>query len=151
MLVIDIVKKNNVFVKEMNERFDIILDYVNSRIYNTTVRSVLNENANKQIISLLEFISIDENELFQILFMFYCNKKTKIDLDQFYTPYTIGNFITQLMIPNRSVIDPACGTGDLVKNYDGSITLWDISPEVSGICEQNYIFNLYFSKFKQPL
>ena len=90
---------------------------------------------------MIKSVSINKHELFQILFMFYCNKKTKLDLDQYYTPFTIGEFICNLMKPGGTVIDPACGTGDLVKNYNGHITLWDISPDVLDICDQNYKMN----------
>jgi len=150
-----IVKINSLFVNEINQllhnegieinnRLEIIMKILNHCLYNKDISS-LNEVISKQLISqlttLIQSISIDKEEIFQILFMFYCDKKTKINLDQYYTPFTIGKFISQLMIPNKSVIDPACGTGDLVKNYNGDITLWDISEDVLYVCKQNYNLN----------
>jgi type I restriction-modification system DNA methylase subunit len=69
--------------------------------------------------------------------MFYGDKKTKINLNQYYTPITIGDFITSLCIINKEIIDPACGTGDLIINYDGNLTLWDISNDIIDICKLN--------------
>jgi len=57
--------------------------------------------------------------------MFFGNHYFKKQLDQFYTPMTICNFINSLLIPNKTAIDPACGTGDLLNQYKGDITLVD--------------------------
>ena len=38
---------------------------------------------------------------------------------------TICNFINSLLIPGKTAIDPACGTGDLLNQYQGDITLVD--------------------------
>lgn len=148
----NIIKRNNLFVNEINQflhnegieinnRLDIIIDVLNHCLYNKKIVLNISKNIVLQLIKYINTISIDNDEIFQILFMFYCNKKTKINLDQYYTPFTIGKFISQLMIPDKSVIDPACGTGDLVKNYNGEITLWDISEDVLSVCEQNYKLN----------
>jgi len=73
----------------------------------------------------LSTVSIDKNEIFQIVFMFFGNRHFKKQLDQFYTPMTICNFINSLLIPGKKAIDPACGTGDLLNQYQGNITLVD--------------------------
>jgi type I restriction enzyme M protein len=70
-------------------------------------------------------ITINKNEIYQIVFMFFGNQYFKKQLDQFYTPMTICNFINSLLIPGRSAIDPACGTGDLLNQYKGTISLVD--------------------------
>ena len=49
--------------------------------------------------------------------MFYGDKVLKKNFDQFYTPLSIGKFMCELCNKNKSVIDPACGTGDLVVYY----------------------------------
>lgn len=149
----NIIKANNIIVEDINQllhnegiefnsRLDIIVEFINNKYYGKeiTVDTISNSLAN-EIIKKLDILVIDKNELFQKIFMFYCNKKTKINLDQFYTPFTIGQFMCKLMIPNKKLIDPACGTGDLVINYDGDITLWDISQDVINICESNYNLN----------
>ena len=147
-----IIKNNGIFVSEINQllhnegiimddRLDIIIDILNHCLYDNPITITISEKIITEIVTLIKSVSIDKEEIAQVLFMFYCNKKVKIDLDQFYTPFTIGKFLCKLMIPGKSVIDPACGTGDLVKSYDGEITLWDINKDVLDICEQNYTMN----------
>ena len=82
-------------------------------------------------------VTISKSEIYQKIFMFYGNKKTKINLNQYYTPITIGDFITSLCISNKEIIDPASGTGDLIISYDGNLTLWDISNDIIDICKLN--------------
>ena len=147
-----IIKNNTIFVGEINQllhnegieinnRLDIILQYINNGLYETEIEVGLSDKTHHRILELSNSVSIDRNEIYQILFMFYCNKKTKLNLDQYYTPYTICKFLTALMIPGKSAIDPACGTGDLLKSYDGEVSLWDVSSDVLGICSQNYELN----------
>lgn len=146
------IHQNNVFVGDINQllhnhgipmenRLEIILDAFNYCLYKTEIKTDTSRELIDQIIQIIQSITIDKDEIIQILFMFYCNKKTKINLEQYYTPYSIGRFICKLMIPGKKVIDPACGTGDLTKGYDGNITLWDISENVLDVCRQNYQLN----------
>lgn len=148
----NIINNNNIFVSEINQllhnegvimddRLDIVINIVNHCLYDKKIELNISKKVADEIIALVKSVSIDRAEVMQILFMFYCDKKVKINLDQFYTPYTIGRFLSKLMIPGKSVIDPASGTGDLVKNYEGDITLWDINEEVLNICTQNYAIN----------
>ena len=150
--IAQIIRNNNIFVDEINQllhnegveinnRLDIIIALLNKKVYGIETDISISKKLSQQIYSLIDSVSIDKDEIYQILFMFYCNKKTKINLDQYYTPFTIGKFISNLMIPGKKAIDPACGTGDLVKNYNGEITLWDVSKDVLDICEQNYKLN----------
>lgn len=147
-----IIKANNAVVEDVNQilhnegieftcRLDIIVNFLNHKYYGKKLDVNISTEIVKEILSLLDILIIDKNELFQKLFMFYCNKKTKINLDQYYTPFTIGQFISKLMIPGKKLIDPACGTGDLAINYNGNITLWDISPDVISVCKSNYELN----------
>lgn len=149
----NIIKANNIIVEDINQllhnegiefnsRLDIIVEFINNKYYSKDITAdTISNTLADEISKKLDVLVIDKNELFQKIFMFYCNKKTKINLDQFYTPFTIGQFMCKLMIPNKKLIDPACGTGDLVINYDGDITLWDISQDVINICELNYNLN----------
>ena len=147
-----ILYNNDVFVNDINQlmhnegiimddRMDIIINLLNNYLYNSKIPDEIPTKIATEILSILKTITIDKNEIAQILFMFYCNKKTKINLDQFYTPFTIGKFMCSLMIPGKKVIDPACGTGDLVKHYKGDITLWDVNNDVLNICKDNYKLN----------
>jgi ubiquinone/menaquinone biosynthesis C-methylase UbiE len=43
-----------------------------------------------------------------------------------------------MLIPGRTVIDPACGTGDLIRGYDGMLTLCDTSKEVLELTAFSY-------------
>ena len=85
-------------------------------------------------------MSVSTSELFQTVFMFYGSKILKREFDQFYTPITIGEFLCGLCQPSKRIIDPACGTGDLVVQYSGDTTLWDISQDVTSLAGQNYAF-----------
>ena len=147
-----IIKSNNIFVTEINQilhnsgvefnsRLDIIVTLIYNKYYGKDIKVNISDNVVDTIMDLFDVLVIDTDELFQKIFMFYCNKKTKINLDQYYTPVTIGQFICKLMKPGKKLIDPACGTGDLVKNYHGYITLWDISTDVLPICKSNYDLN----------
>lgn len=147
-----IIKANNVIVEDINQilhnegvefnsRLDMIVEFINGKFYGKKVDVDISDAVVDEIMGLFNVLVIDTNELFQKIFMFYCNKKTKINLDQYYTPFTIGQFICKLMKPGKKLIDPACGTGDLVINYTGNITLWDISPVVLTVCKSNYDLN----------
>lgn len=116
---------------EFDKRLKIVVDLINYKFNKTT-------KPKQNLIDIIESVSINKSELFQKVFMFYGNKITKIKLDQYYTPITIGEFITNLCDKGKSLIDPACGSGDLAINYQGNITLWDISPEIIEICKFNY-------------
>lgn len=82
--------------------------------------------------------TIHPHEIYQIIFMYFGNKYFKRELDQFYTPMTICDFICRMLIHNKTVIDPACGTGDLVRGYTGSKVLCDMSPEVLELTRFRY-------------
>jgi len=117
-----------------DSRIDAVLEALNGR-FNTTPPDV-----RKPLEDILNVISVSREELFQKVFMFYGSKYLKKEFDQFYTPITIGEFVCQLCKPNKKVIDPACGTGDLLVHYKGDISLWDISKEVTELTSQNYSF-----------
>jgi type I restriction enzyme M protein len=120
---------------EFNSRLEIIIQILNY-IFHKDETLILN-NINKKIMDLLINVSISKSEIYQKIFMFYGDKKTKINLNQYYTPITIGDFISSLCIINKEIIDPACGTGDLIINYNGNLTLWDISNDIIDICKLN--------------
>lgn len=126
---------------EFNSRLEIIINMIRYKFNNETFSVNTNDAVKTKVIELFDKIVLDKNELLQRIFMFYCNKKTKINLDQFYTPITIGSFISNMIISNKNIIDPACGTGDLIVCYDGNLTAWDVSPDAVEVCEYNYTLN----------
>ena len=150
-----IIKKSNFFIDEINQilhnygvefnsRLDIIMNYIHHKYHNKELPDVnctVDQEMNDKIVSLFDDIIIDKHELIQKVFMFYCDKQTKINLSQYYTPVTIGKFISALLIENKTLVDPACGTGDLVLSYNGDINIWDISEDVIEMCKFNCNLN----------
>lgn len=144
------IKNNDVFVESLNQllhnhgiefnaRLNIILELIQYKFNQTPVTLVdTSSQIYKDVLSIIENVSINKSEIFQKVFMFYGNKKSKVNLDQYYTPVTVGQFMNTMCIPGKKAIDPASGTGDLAINYDGHVTLWDISPDVIDIAKFNY-------------
>jgi len=125
------IKNNTKFLDEINQylhnkgvelvkRYDIIIGILLNKETNVTSDEII-----EWVKAKLSTVSIDKNEIYQIIFMFFGNHYFKKQLDQFYTPMTICNFINSLLIPGKTAIDPACGTGDLLNQYQGDITLVD--------------------------
>lgn len=136
---------NAKFLDEMNQtlhnagvlfesRIDAVLEALRG-VFKTTPLS-----AQKPLQDILSTISVSKEELFQKVFMFYGSKYLKKEFDQFYTPITVGEFVCGICVPNKKAIDPACGTGDLLIHYNGDVSLWDISGEVTDLAIQNYNF-----------
>jgi len=125
-------------------RFDLIKYIIhnlendkNNLLYKKIDHSILS-----YVYDIIKDTIINKSEIIQRLFMFYGNSNTKKDLDQFYTPLTISQFIKKIVLPNKRYIDPAAGTGDLLIEIDGNITLWDISSEATELSKINYgLFN----------
>jgi len=126
------IKNNTKFLDEINQylhnkgvelvkRYDIIIGILLKK-ETTDLTSV---EIIEWVKAKLSTVSIEKNEIYQIIFMFFGNHYFKKQLDQFYTPMTICNFINSLLISGKTAIDPACGTGDLLNQYQGDITLVD--------------------------
>ena len=137
------IKNNTKFVDEINQylhnkgvelikRYDVITAILldNENFSLSTQAVAIDSDTIEWIREKLINISIDKNEIYQIIFMFFGNQYFKKQLDQFYTPMTICNFINSLLLPGKTAIDPACGTGDLLNYYSGHITLVDKSETV---------------------
>ncbi len=150
-----IIKKSNFFIDEINQllhnhgiefnsRLDIIMNYIHHKFHNKELNDGncnVDQEVNDKIETLFDDLLLDKHELIQKVFMFYCDKQTKINLSQYYTPVTIGKFISALLVENKTLVDPACGTGDLVLNYNGDINVWDISEDVIEMCKFNCNLN----------
>lgn len=145
-----IINNNSKFLDDINQilhnggvlfekRIDIILQLLHSKFSGNTFLHD-NPDVQTQLIDIINNITVSKEELFQKVFMFYGSKYLKKEFDQFYTPCTIGEFMCSLSQPNKTAIDPACGTGDLLSHYTGTISLWDISPDVIQLAQQNYTF-----------
>jgi hypothetical protein len=145
-----IINTNSKFLDDINQilhnggilfdkRIDIILQLLHSK-FDGKPFTLQNTLLQTQLTDIIQNITISKQELFQKVFMFYGNTYLKKTFDQFYTPCTIGEFMCNLCIPGMTAIDPACGTGDLLSHYDGTIHLWDISTDVIELTKQNYTF-----------
>lgn len=121
------------------ERLGILKEIINNLDNVELVNSVSNEIA-ENLVKIIEDVLklLPKSEISQQLFMHFGTKYIKKDLDQFYTPVTISSFINRLVYPNKSYIDPAAGTGDLLIEIDGKPTLWEISRSAIEMAELNY-------------
>ena len=139
------IEANSTFLDEMNQtlhnagvlfesRIDSVLEVLNGKFIKTPL------SVQQSLRDILDTSTLSKEELFQKVFMFYGSKYLKKEFDQFYTPITVGEFISGLCNPNKKVIDPACGTGDLLIHYKGNVSLWDISKDVTDLAKQNYSF-----------
>ena len=95
------------------------------------------------ITALINSLDYTNCDLIQEIFMTIGSKYTKFNLDQFYTPLTVSKFISQFMETgdDKSAIDPAGGTGDLLLFYKGNKTVWDIDENALKLCKFNYDLN----------
>ena len=92
----------------------------------------------KQIITDAD---LTDPDMTQDIFMSLGSKYTKLNLDQFYTPLTISKFISTKMDPSGNAIDPAGGTGDLLRFHEGPKTVWDIDQKALDLCRLNFTIN----------
>jgi predicted RNA methylase len=94
------------------------------------------------IVDTINAIDFTNKEISQEIFMLFGSKLTRYKLDQFYTPLTISEFITGMMLPGKAAVDPAGGTGDLLVHYNGNIHIWDIDEHALELCRFNYELNM---------
>ena len=90
-----LVKKNNIVVTELNqllhnegiefhERMNIIIHVIHSKYYHKSFHDTIPHHLKEKLFGYINSLSIDKNEIFQKVFMFYGHKNTKINLDQYY-------------------------------------------------------------------
>ena len=101
--------------------------------------------------TLQDWTFIDsKQDIMQVFFMNFAPYFLKTELDQFYTPIEIVEFITSLLeIKNTTkIIDPAGGSGDFLvgclkknSNVSESVYYFDISPEAKEVAMLNMILN----------
>ena len=94
------------------------------------------------IMDAINAIDFTNKEISQEIFMLFGSKLTGYKLDRFYTPLTISEFITGMMIPGKAAVDPAGGTGDLLVHYNGNIHIWDVDEHALELCRFNYELNM---------
>lgn len=99
-------------------------------------------NLKNKLMPFIESLKMGRNQDdIQAIFMMLGEKVLKQSLDQYYTPSTIGNFIAKCCECNYeyvSVLEPACGTGDLVTSIKSNFTEFrDISSDVCELLQLN--------------
>jgi len=95
------------------------------------------------VMEVIQAIDFTNQEITQEIFMLFGSKLTRYKLDQFYTPLTISDFINAVMVggTEKSAVDPAGGTGDLLVHYTGNTHIWDIDEHALELCRFNYELN----------
>ena len=78
------------------------------------------EAADPEVVELLESVDLHTGDAIQAFFMKFGETFLHRSLDQFYTPSTISDFLGSIMAPCSSVLEPACGSGDLVTKIEAS-------------------------------
>jgi len=135
-------------VKKLNEL------YIKASIYynNSNDELDLKDDILISVIRILQdWTFIDSSQdIMQSFFMNFAPHFLKTELDQFYTPIEIVEFITSILEINNTtkIIDPAGGSGDflvgcLKKNntVSESVYYYDVSPEAEKVARLNMILN----------
>lgn len=108
----------------------------------TTTSAIVVDARFTDIMDAINAIDFTNKEISQEIFMLFGSKLTRYKLDQFYTPLTISEFITGMMIVGKTAVDPAGGTGDLLVHYRGTTHIWDIDEHALELCRFNYELNM---------
>ena len=108
----------------------------------TTTSAIVVDARFADIMDAINAIDFTNKEISQEIFMLFGSKLTRYKLDQFYTPLTISEFITGMMIAGKTAVDPAGGTGDLLVHYRGTTHIWDIDEHALELCRFNYELNM---------
>jgi predicted RNA methylase len=108
----------------------------------TTSTAIVVDARFTDIMDAINAIDFTNKEISQEIFMLFGSKLTRYKLDQFYTPLTISEFITGMMIAGKTAVDPAGGTGDLLVHYRGTTHIWDIDEHALELCRFNYELNM---------
>lgn len=117
----------------------------------------VNEDSLIGIIKYLQKFSFNKTDLFllQDFFMYFAPEFLKKELDQYYTPQAIVDFMTSIIkIDNTTtIIDSSGGSADFLtgtikkglknnlENIKTNIHYWDISPDAGNVASLNMILN----------
>lgn len=100
------------------------------------------EAADPEVIELLESVDLHSGDAIQAFFMKFGETFLHRSLDQFYTPSTISEFLGSIMAPCSSVLEPACGSGDLVTNIEaGTYHFYDRSEDAVEMARLNMLLH----------
>jgi type I restriction enzyme M protein len=134
-----------------------ILDSVNQALHNAGVPKQTRIQVLKDVISgrpislsIPESVLIELNNVVEFLnqckdtdgiqqmFMKLGEKVLKQSLDQYYSPFSIGKFISDILENDVSVLEPACGTGDMIIRITANdYEFRDISSEACELLDLN--------------
>lgn len=136
-------------IKQLYERAK---KYYDNDVDNAVAFTSIDDNIIKQIVNLLQNYSLlkSRQDILQTLFMKFAQYTLKTELDQFYTPIDIVDFIVSILKINNmtKIIDPAGGSADflvgcLKKNIRSSTNIYynDCSKNACEVAKINMIIN----------
>ena len=141
---------SNNTVKQIEKLYEDAKKFYSKLTLSKTIK-ISNEILIRIVILLQEYSLLkSQQDILQTLFMRFAQSTLKTELDQFYTPITIVDFIVTLLdISNmKKIIDPAGGSGDflvgcLKKNHKISqnIYYWDSSSKAVEVAHLNMIIS----------
>jgi type I restriction enzyme M protein len=100
------------------------------------------EAADPEVVELLESVDLHTGDAIQAFFMKFGETFLHRSLDQFYTPSTISEFLGSIMAPCSAVLEPACGSGDLVTNIEAhTYHFWDKSEDAVEMARLNMLLH----------
>lgn len=98
--------------------------------------------ADPEVVELLESVDLHSGDAIQAFFMKFGETFLHRSLDQFYTPSTISEFLGSIMAPCSTVLEPACGSGDLVTNIEaGTYHFYDRSEDAMELARLNMLLH----------
>jgi type I restriction enzyme M protein len=100
------------------------------------------DHADPEVVELLESVDLHSGDAIQAFFMKFGETFLHRSLDQFYTPSTISEFLGSLMAPCSAVLEPACGSGDLVTKIEaGAYHFYDRSADAIELARLNILLH----------
>ena len=116
------------------DRLDIIINYIKTE--KTDVRLTNDEYILLKKLNVI--INNSRNDILQQVFMLLGQKVLKQNFNQFYTPFSICKFFGDITSNVNSVLEPSCGTGDLIMNITSKkYILRDIDSSLLDILKLN--------------
>ena len=146
------------FSKRMNDLYTEAREYYskNSPISLDKTLQLTGEHLLGMVTFLEEYSFLKTNALLlQDFFMYFAPEFLKKELDQYYTPQEIVNFMVNItkLESTECIIDPAGGSGDFLtgiikkgltlglERIKDNVYYWDVSPDALNVASLNMILN----------
>lgn len=142
-------------IDEVEKLYDKSKEYYKNDYFTMEDKIILESEDILKICLLIQSYTFIYSKLdtMQNFFMYFSKSLLKRDLAQFYTPYSIVEFISNILNIKKTdkIIDPAGGTGDFLigilhkyREYSelkNNIHYWDISPDATQLAYINMLLN----------